>query len=78
LRTLRSENKFDVLALDYAPDGPTGDALRQMVFERHLASGYLSWCASAGLENPAANAPRTTDSGTLRGNVFAPFRTKSA
>jgi hypothetical protein len=77
LRTLRAQNKFDVLALDYAPNGPEGDTLRQMIFERHLASGYLSWCAPAGLENPAANTPRTTDSGALRGNVFAPFRTKA-
>jgi hypothetical protein len=77
LRTLRSENKFDVLALDYAPDGASGEALRQVVFERHLAAGYLSWCASDGLENPAVNDPRTTESGAIRGNVFSAFRTRS-
>lgn len=70
LRNLRKRHKFDVLALNYAPNDSSGDTIRQVVTEQCYAEGYMSWTSVISLQEPLAPVPVSLGTGKLRSNAY--------
>lgn len=71
LARLRRNHTFDVLALNYAPNGPEGDELRRIIQEKCYADGYMSWTSVISLQDPLPNTPFTLNiSGRIRSNLW--------
>lgn len=70
LKTLRKTHKFDVIALNYAPNDASGDAIRSIVTEKCYADGYMSWTSVISLQDPLAPIPVNLGKGKIRSNLW--------
>lgn len=52
LRELRKTNVFDVLALNYCDNGPSGNELRQYVYDECYKEGFMCWTSTILLNAP--------------------------
>jgi len=68
IQELRKKHTFDVVCLNYAPNGPEGDALRARVYEKCLELGWLPWLSTILLNDPLPNRPFNTGKGYIRTN----------
>lgn len=68
IQGLREKHTFDVVCLNYAPNGPEGDAIRARVYEKTLALGWLPWLSTILLNDPLPNRPFNTGKGYIRTN----------
>lgn len=62
---LRRNHHFDVLGLNYVPDGAAGDELRRYVYEQTWGRGWLCWTSTALLNELDTQYPVTLDSGPV-------------
>lgn len=70
IQGLREKHTFDVVCLNYAPNGPEGDALRAEVFDKTLALGWLPWLSTILLNDPLPNRPFQRNRGFVRTNKW--------
>lgn len=70
IQGLREKHTFDVVCLNYAPNGPEGDALRAEVFEKTLKLGWLPWLSTILLNEPLPNRPFQRNTGFVRTNKW--------
>lgn len=78
LRELRKTNRFDVIALNYAPNDSSGDAIREEVTKQCYAEGYMSWTSVISLQDPLAPIPVSLGTGKIRSNAWKlQFRKKA-
>lgn len=68
IQGLREKHTFDVVCLNYAPNGPEGDEIRARVYEKTLALGWLPWLSTILLNDPLPNRPFNTGKGYIRTN----------
>lgn len=68
IQGLRERHTFDVVCLNYAPNGPEGDEIRASVYEKTLALGWLPWLSTILLNDPLPNRPFNTNKGYVRTN----------
>jgi hypothetical protein len=68
IQGLREKHVFDVVCLNYAPNGPEGDAIRAEVTEKCLKLGWLPWLSTILLNDPLPNRPYNTGKGYIRTN----------
>ncbi|AVH85339.1 hypothetical protein RsoM2USA_411 [Ralstonia phage RsoM2USA] len=75
LRNLRRQHKFDVFALNYCDNGPSGDALRQKINDQCYAEGYMSWTSTIDLNDPLPVIPMNVNpGGAIRSNTWMMLR----
>lgn len=70
IQGLRQKHTFDVVCLNYAPNGPEGDAIRANVYEKTLELGWLPWLSTILLNDPLPNRPFTRSRGYVRTNTW--------
>lgn len=68
IQSLRRKHTFDVVCLNYAPNGPEGDAIRTAVFDKTLELGWMPWLSTIQLNDPLPNRPFQRTKGYIRTN----------
>lgn len=68
IQELRRNHTFDVVCLNYAPNGPEGDAIRSAVVEKTLALGWMPWLSTILLNDPLPNNQFSMVKGYIRSN----------
>lgn len=70
IQDLRKNHTFDVVCLNYAPNGAAGDAIRLAVQEKTLALGWMPWLSTILLNDPSANNRFEFSAGYIRRNEW--------
>lgn len=66
----REKHVFDVVCLNYADNGPLGDPIREVVFNKTLDLGWMPWLSTILLNDPLPNNPFTRDDGFIRSTTW--------
>lgn len=74
IQELRRNKTFDVVCLNYAPNGPEGDTIRKNVEEKCLELGWMPWLSTILLNDPLPNRPYRFQKGFIRTNDFTKIR----
>lgn len=77
IQELRRNHTFDVVCLNYAPNGPEGDAIRASVEEKCLELGWMPWLSTILLNDPVDNRRYQLTKGYIRSNEWRRIRTKN-
>lgn len=70
MQELRKRHTFDVVCLNYAPNGPEGDAIRAAVQAKTLDMGWIPWLSTILLNDPLPNTPFQRPDGFIRTNKW--------
>jgi hypothetical protein len=68
MQELRKRHTFDVVCLNYAPNGPEGDVIREQVQSKTLDMGWLPWLSTILLNDPLPNRQFQRQKGFIRTN----------
>lgn len=74
IQELRKQHVFDVVCLNYAPNGPEGDAIRASVQEKTLALGWMPWLSTILLNDPLPANRFQFTKGYIRANEWRRIR----
>lgn len=74
IQELRRSNTFDVVCLNYAPNGPEGDAIRESVHRKTLELGWMPWLSTILLNDPMHNERYQLTKGYIRSNDWRRIR----
>lgn len=77
IQELRRTHVFDVVCLNYAPNGPEGDEIRAKVEEQTLELGWLPWLSTILLNDPLPNNRFAIQKGYIRSNDWRRIRVKN-
>lgn len=75
IQELRRTHTFDVVCLNYAPNGPEGDAIRASVERKTLELGWMPWLSTILLNDPLHNDRYQLTKGYIRSNEWRRIRT---
>lgn len=74
IQDLRRSKVFDVVCLNYAPNGPEGDTIRANVERKCLELGWMPWLSTILLNDPLPNRPYRFEKGYIRTNELRKIR----
>ena len=74
IQDLRKQHTFDVVCLNYAPNGPEGDAIRASVQQKTLELGWMPWLSTILLNDPLHNNRFQFSKGYIRSNEWRRIR----